>query len=116
MVSGTNVITSAAVNPIGTVYGIGSHLAVDFLRDDISSPDAYAAAAVGGAAGESMPIWGVVIGGAASSLTNSLWFLKDYNTKSVWNQIDDWGRAFFGTNKSADLLSNILNTYLDCGD
>ncbi|MCR5416646.1 MAG: RHS repeat-associated core domain-containing protein, partial [Pseudobutyrivibrio sp.] len=162
------IITSAAVNPIGTVYGIGSQLAVDFLRDDISSPEAYAAAAVGGAVGDSVPLVGGLAGGVAGSLTNDLlssgfagkeitktgminnarssallglvfdgfsfsmdhlsmgnvkmliesktnplWFLKEYDQRTVSNYIDDWGRALFGINKGESFLLDLLNTYVD---
>ena len=166
------IIASAAANPVGTMTGMGTQLAVDFLRDDLSSPEAYAAAAVGGAVGDSVPFVGGFAGGIAGSLTNDLlsetvggeeeqsiskiayhalksaalgaifdigalglqnislgsvgmalesltnplWFLKEYNTQSIWSQIDDWGRAFLGVNNGADIISGVMNTYLDCGE
>ena len=168
------IIASAAANPVGTMTGMGTQLAVDFLRDDLSSPEAYAAAAVGGAVGDSVPFVGGFAGGIAGSLTNDLlsadftgkdvtlsdiadnvrdsallglcfdgisfgmnhfspgtlkmivesktnpllWFLEEYDKRTLTNMLDDWGRAAFGVDDGTSGLLDMLNTFIsdtNCG-
>ncbi|WP_248404834.1 DUF6531 domain-containing protein [Butyrivibrio fibrisolvens] len=160
-------LASFAANPGGAILGVGGQVVVDIKNGQISSPEAYAAAAFGGAIANSKIPMPNTVGGIASSLmsdylTNSvtdgevsgskmlmhamaagfvgagfdagigllnkfspglikaavtsvydpLWVFKNFNTRSFWSIIDDYGRAALGLNGGANMIANFLDSYL----
>lgn len=67
------IATSVALNPAGTLKGIGGQIFTDMIKGKKSELETYAASALGGAVSNYPGIkFGNTVGGAAASLTNDL--------------------------------------------
>lgn len=53
-----------------------------------------------------------LIKAAVTSVYDPLWVFKNFNTRSFWSIIDDYGRAAFGLNGGANMIANFLDSYL----
>ena len=73
MIDSAIVAATTAINPIGTLYGIGRQLLVDTISGEASSPEAYTASALTGAIAMSgIPFANMVAGGTGAFANDSL--------------------------------------------